>query len=134
MGVNQFAAHTTEEFKQFYRGHSQSVSAPAAPDGLGNHVSVDGLPAAVGWRIKTPSVVTVAKDQGGCGSCSVQALGERYRYRHRDKDRVRCRCAELCCTARCRASRCTCSVQQCEGQCVIYTDVLDKENVYTARR
>lgn len=71
MGVNKFAAHTTEEFKQFYRGHSQSMSAtfPAARADLSSHVSVDELPAAVDWRTKNPSVVTVAKDQGGCGSC-----------------------------------------------------------------
>jgi len=72
MGVNRFAAHTAEEFKTYYKGHSASISEtfPATQQAdLSTHVQVDTLPTEVDWRTKTPSVVTPAKDQGGCGSC-----------------------------------------------------------------
>ena len=75
-GVNKFTAMTKAEFKA-YIGRGYSKSGPAmeaarkatqAAD-LDAHVEVSALPASLDWRLKTPSVVTKVKDQGGCGGC-----------------------------------------------------------------
>jgi cathepsin L len=69
MGVNKFAAMTAAEFRQYYRGHSASMSETfqAEPVDLSSHVPVEDLPASIDWRDK--KVVTPAKNQGACGSC-----------------------------------------------------------------
>ena len=70
MGMNQFGAMSSSEFKQFYRGYSgpNANTAETVPTAdLSGHVAVNQLPAEVDWR--NQKVVTPVKNQGGCGSC-----------------------------------------------------------------
>ena len=52
MGVNKFAALTSEEFKAHYRGFNADVSSFPLADlaDMSSHVAVEDLPAAVDWR------------------------------------------------------------------------------------
>jgi len=69
MGVNEFAAMTSEEFKTYMQGYKNQgvdIQDMEAAD-LSGHVATSELPASLDWRTK--NVVTPPKNQGGCGSC-----------------------------------------------------------------
>jgi KDEL-tailed cysteine endopeptidase len=69
MGVNKFAAMTSEEFGAYVKGYKptgREISEAEAAD-LSSHVATSGLPDRLDWREK--NVVSPPKDQGGCGSC-----------------------------------------------------------------